>query len=685
MSVIIDPLNSQVIYISSGGYYAGAISKSTNGGSTWTELTSGLPAASGMGRTQLAMAPGNNLIIYASIASNSTYALLALSRTTDGGNTWTTMATSPNPLGNQGWYDNAIAVKPSDPNSVLVGGLDIYLSTNGGTTLVQKSNWSTTNSNLFSHADVHYLIYNGTVLYCGSDGGVYKSTNDGNNWTDLNAGLSTLQFQSVDFDPTNILNMYGGCQDNNKQTSINGGALWIQRTTGDGGYTVVDPVNTNYIYGQYVNGSLQRSNDNGVNFTEIKPSGSTGGLFYNPYEMAPGNHNTIIYGQADVWKTTSAQTATSSGGWTQIATTATVGGNVSAIGISTTTTNKIYIGTDNSRILVTTNNGTNWSLSTGYPYVTDFAVDSSNDNICYASFGGAASNQVQKTTNGGVTWTNISTGLPNIAANSLILKNSGPRTLFVGMDAGVFFTTNEGVNWVNYNTGLPNVKIYDMKFHYTSSGGVLMIATHGRGGWTITTDGTLPILLAFFNYSTNDNIVNLRWATQQEINNSGFDIERKKSGDDINGWSKIGYVQGNGTTHETKYYSFKDEILATGLYNYRLKQYDYNGYYEIFNLNGAVSINPPVKFSLHQNYPNPFNPVTKIRFDIPSETGSQKSEVKLVIYDLSGREILTLMNEAKQPGTYEVTFDGSNFASGVYFYKLKAGDFIETKKMLMIK
>ena len=93
----------------------------------------------------------------------------------------------------------------------------------------------------------------------------------------------------------------------------------------------------------------------------------------------------------------------------------------------------------------------------------------------------------------------------------------------------------------------------------------------------------------------------------------------------------------------------------------------------------------PSSYSLYQNYPNPFNPVTNIQFDIPSKDKSQNSKVKLVVYDILGKEIATLVNEQLQPGTYEVTFDGSNLVSGVYFYKLNSGDFSETKKMLLIK
>ncbi len=479
--LIIDPTNTQVIYISTGGTSAGLVKKSTDGGTTWVTLAGGLPA-SGMGRIQLAMAPSNSQIIYASIAASSGGSLLGLYRTTDGGTTWTLQASTPNYLGSQGWYDNAVTVNPTNPNIVVVGGLDLYVSTNGGTTLTQKSQWATTNSQNMTHADIHRLAYNGTSLYCMSDGGVYRSTNDGNNWVDLNRDLSTLQYQSADYDITNTASLQGGTQDNNKMTSTNGGVDWDQRTTGDGGYTIVDPVNTNVVYGQYVNGSIQRSMNSGVSFTNITPSGSTGGLFYNPYEMAPGDHNTIIFGRADIWKTTNAQTASTGSGWTQIATSAVVGGSVSAIGISWTNINKIYIGTSNGRILVTTDNGANWSVQTGFPYVSDFTVDMGNDNICYATLGGTNGTHVLKTTNGGVNWVNITSNMPNIAANSVVLRTADPRIIIVGTDIGVFQSVDEGASWISFNSGLPAVEIYDMK--YKQSVGIILAATHGRGCWT---------------------------------------------------------------------------------------------------------------------------------------------------------------------------------------------------------
>jgi photosystem II stability/assembly factor-like uncharacterized protein len=486
--IFIDPNNTQILYISTGGTNAGLIRKSTDGAASWTTLTSGLPVS--MGRIQLDMSKSNSQILFASVSASGG-SLVGLYRTTDGGATWTQQASSPNYLGSQGWYDNAVTIHPTDPNIVVVGGLDLYVSTTGGTGLVQRSSWSTSNSQNMTHADIHRLAYNGTNLFCMSDGGVYKSTNNGTNWVDLNRDISTLQYQSADYDITNTQKLQGGTQDNNKMTSTNGGVDWDQRTTGDGGYTIVDPVNTNFVYGQYVNGSVQRSNNSGVSFSNITPSGSTGGLFYNPYEMAPGDHNTIVFGRADIWKTTNAQTATTGSGWTQIATTGVVGGSVSAIGISWTNINKIYIGTSNGRILVTSNNGSSWNTLTGFPYVSDFIVDAANDNICYASLGGTSGQHVLKTTDGGATWNNITSNLPNIAANSIILRTASPRMIFVGTDIGVFQSIDEGTSWVSFNSGLPAVEVYDMK--YKQIAGIILAATHGRGCWTFDIGSVLGV------------------------------------------------------------------------------------------------------------------------------------------------------------------------------------------------
>jgi len=187
----------------------------------------------------------------------------------------------------------------------------------------------------------------------------------------------------------------------------------------------------------------------------------------------------------------------------------------------------------------------------------------------------------------------------------------------------------------------------------------------------------LPVELSSFSSSVNGRDVVLNWSTATELNNSGFDIERSVSPGQ---WSKIGNVTGNGTTSSPVDYSYTDKNLATGKYSYRLKQVDYNGNFEYFNLSNQVSVGVPDKFSLSQNYPNPFNPSTTISFDIPVD-----SKVMVTLFDMSGREVANLVNEFKTAGYYSVSFNASSLSSGAYFYRIDAGNFVDTKKMLLVK
>lgn len=200
-------------------------------------------------------------------------------------------------------------------------------------------------------------------------------------------------------------------------------------------------------------------------------------------------------------------------------------------------------------------------------------------------------------------------------------------------------------------------------------------------------ENPLPVELSSFNSSVNNRDVTLYWSTSAETNNSGFDIERlaSRSGSIVNGqWSKVGSVKGKGTTTSANNYTYTDRELNTGRYNYRLKQIDYNGNFQYFILNNEVSIGIPDKFNLSQNYPNPFNPSTKINYDIPFE-----GKVSLKLFDITGKEVASLVNEVQTAGYYSVTFNGSGLSSGIYFYRLisesNGQSYSETKKMNLIK
>lgn len=191
-------------------------------------------------------------------------------------------------------------------------------------------------------------------------------------------------------------------------------------------------------------------------------------------------------------------------------------------------------------------------------------------------------------------------------------------------------------------------------------------------------DRPMPVELASFIYSVSDNDVLLSWTTLSEENNSGFEIERS---DASGSWIKSGFVKGQGHSGITVTYSFADLNLMPGKYNYRLKQIDFNGNFKYYAMNGEVFIGNPAAFKLSQNFPNPFNPSTQIKFTVKSA-----SKILLNVFDLSGKEVKSLINEYRQPGEYTETFDGNNLSSGVYFYSLYSdGMLIDTKKCMLVK
>jgi hypothetical protein len=190
----------------------------------------------------------------------------------------------------------------------------------------------------------------------------------------------------------------------------------------------------------------------------------------------------------------------------------------------------------------------------------------------------------------------------------------------------------------------------------------------------------VPVELITFSSSVIDDNVTLTWMTATETNNSGFQIERcERLEARSEEWKSIGFVNGNGTTTETKSYFYKDENLSAGKYQYRLKQIDFDGTFEYSNTI-EVEITPPAKFSLEQNYPNPFNPTTRISWQSPV-SGWQP----LKVFDVLGNEVAILVNEYKPAGKYEVEFNASKLSSGVYYYQLKTGEFSQTKKMTYLK
>jgi hypothetical protein len=190
-------------------------------------------------------------------------------------------------------------------------------------------------------------------------------------------------------------------------------------------------------------------------------------------------------------------------------------------------------------------------------------------------------------------------------------------------------------------------------------------------------DGLLPVELNSFTASVKNDFVILNWTTATEKNSSSFEVEKKQA--DINTWQKIASVKAADLSNSPRNYSYADKNVTTGKYNYRLKMVDNDGSFKYSSIVN-VDISAPAKFELAQNYPNPFNPSTTIRYQLPVN-----SRITLKVFDMLGKEVTTLVNEEKLAGSYEITLNADKLSSGVYYYQLKTDNFVQTKKLALIK
>ena len=500
--------------------------------------------------------------------------------------------------------------------------------------------------------------------------------------------------------------------------SITISAQWYQQNSGTNeglmGVCFTDSLNGTTVGG---NGTILRTTDGGENWA-TQTSGTTNDLlgvsFINEYiGMAVGIYGTIL--------------KTTDGGQNWVGQTSGTGFTFLAIQMlnENVAVSVGYFGT----ILKTINGGETWipkSSGTGKHIYSVSFVDMDNGFAVGGVGGTTDGGIILKTTDGGETWVTKLEGIPEtLYGVSFVNVNNGTavggywnlynRTKIIlrSNDSGenwnvqlfetvnplrgvsctdssngtavgeygvVFRTTDAGLSWVNQPSSTDNTLI-------------AVSFTDANNGWAVgwygtvlhTNNGGTPVELTSFyaNYIQNENTIELTWSTATETNNSGFGILRFAQNDNDE-WSKIGFVPGHGTTTEKQHYSFTDNDVKPGKYQYKLKQIDYDGTFEYSQI---VEIEIPftIEFSLSQNYPNPFNPVTKIKYSIPQNLRRETGNVSLKIYDVLGREITTLVNEEKPAGEYEVEFNGSNLPSGIYFYQLNAGVFTETKKMILLK
>ncbi len=472
------PSDPDIIYAAGNSFR-----KSTDGGNTFSVITSGIPAA-GITRIAIGVSPADNSYVYL-LASATNGGFQGFYRSTNSGTDFSLRSNTPNLLGyetsgsdpgGQGSYDLATAVSPTDINTVYTGGINVWKSTNGGANFVFQTYWYYPDGWSYVHADIHSLDFYGSRLFTGSDGGVFYTTNGGTNWIDKSPGLDIMQFYRIGGTPSNANFLIGGTQDNGSNILKNGVLTHIFGA--DGGEAIIDYTDTNIVYCEYQGGGILKSTNGGVDFNDATNGITENGAFVTPYIMHPTNHLILYSGFQNVWKTTNGAES-----WTQLSTTF-GGGTITSLAISPSNPDYIYA-SKTSNIYVTTNGGVNWALmNSGLPgfSVTYIAVHATNPATAWASISGYNSGQkVFKTTNAGMNWTNVSGTLPNIPANCVTYENGPKEGIYAGMDVGVYYNNNQLNRWVPYFDGMPNVIVREIEIHYPT--GKVRAGTLGRGIW----------------------------------------------------------------------------------------------------------------------------------------------------------------------------------------------------------
>jgi photosystem II stability/assembly factor-like uncharacterized protein len=514
-SVLFDPINGNIAYASLGNAFSGGaegVFKSTDGGQTWSAAngTGGnILDLTNAGRIALAMARSNSLTLYAGIANVNTGDLAGFYKTTDGGTNWTRLTATPDYCTPQCGYDNVIAVQPTNQNVVFAGGAfttTLVRSLDGGIT------WATLQSAQnfgFLHADMHALSFSsdGNTLYLGNDGGAYVTTQitaTDPTFTALNSTLGITQFYpGLSIHPINANTAIGGTQDNGS-VIYSGAQTWNDVVCGDGGYTAIDFVSPATMYAACQRFNIFKSTANGgfgswnAALNGINTADRV--LFIPPLVMDPSNPQILYFGTYRVYRT-----ANGASNWIAISPDLTGGdpffGVISTIAVAPNNSNTVYVGTLDSRVQVTTNAGggsPTWTnVSAGLPprSVTHLAVDPTSSTTAYVAFSGFTGfgdslGHVFKTINGGTTWIDISSDLPNTPVNFLVIDPDSPSRLFVATDVGVFYSTTAGGSWTSLVNGLPRVAVLGLTLHRSS--GTLRASTHGRGAWDIPTSTPTP-------------------------------------------------------------------------------------------------------------------------------------------------------------------------------------------------
>ena len=543
--LVIHPENTDLLVAGVGnlGSPDRGIYRSTDGGQNWTEITQNLPQDF-QGKIQLNFAPSNPDILYASIGNGFTFNDGAswLCRSTDFGANWAVVNQEAYSRW-QGWFAHDIDISVDDPDELVVVGITAWRTTDGGQTLVEEAGGGIgpanpdPGDNSFGdqvHSDCHDVKFHPTdpnIVYVTSDGGVHRSIDGGQTYQFANGGLQNCQFyngfSSAALDPDFCL---GGLQDNGT-IFWNGDDTWTVIAGGDGSWSAINPEdpNTFYVSSQYLNVNRFRPEEE---WTYMEIPETSGPVFIAPYMICPTDGDIIYAGSGGMAKTTDGGDT-----WELTNDGQSLDGNpVLSIGVSTNpdvvycaTAPTSIFGGSRGNVFVTLTGGEYYTYQTGIladRYPMDIAVDPTDDATAYIVFSGFGSGHVFKTTDYGANWSDISSNLPDLPTNAVVVDPLYPDHIYIGNDFGVYVSTNGGESWESFQSGLHSATmIFDLVISPLNR--KLRAATHGSGAYqrdllevSVSTDELNPEVQAFQVYpnpATSNTTVSFTLEEAQDV------------------------------------------------------------------------------------------------------------------------------------------------------------------------
>jgi hypothetical protein len=474
------PTDTKIMYCS-GSYW---IARSTNRGLSWSAVTDSdfdIIIDTIALRIELAVTPDFPSAVYALVGGNKLNTTMAIFKSLSAGanNTWTIQNSTDELLDGQTYYNNSLTVKDTDHNDVFAAGVWTRRSTNSGLA------WDTINGpdNFKIHVDVHEMQYRNGVLYIASDGGLYKSADNGDTWTDLWAGLGITEIYRISGTPQNPNLHYCGSQDNGIM-KWSGSTTFNLEISGDGMFTQINYMNSDTVFGCVQNGDCHRSVDGYQNW-DVMTISAKPGAWVAPMILDPVYPQIIFVARDSIFRSNNSG---SNGSWMYLGQPDT---SVNCMRQGTNNRNRLYASrlgkiyrTDNA--LVNSAPATWVNITSGLPnlFITDIAVDPDNANEVYVCFSGYTDGvKVYYSANSGNSgqWTNITGSLPNVPVNCIEFHDNGFDGLYVGTDIGVFYRDDNLGDWIYYSNNLPVTIVTDLYINTTSN--KISAGTYGRGLW----------------------------------------------------------------------------------------------------------------------------------------------------------------------------------------------------------